>query len=166
VTALACCGEFLIAAEGPYLRFYYAQDSRYIASKRVFKAQAVHGITAFLEEHNHATRLLVWGGRLVRAVEITLAFSENEESPLNIYLSEVTIAPDWILDLAPRPNNLEEATDHTKGAFVAVTSHNALAELVVEQQSARNDTSKYDHKHIEYTNAKMPVVFSPFLSRN
>jgi hypothetical protein len=160
VTALACCGELLIAAEGPYLRFYHVKDSRYIASKRVFKAQAIHGITAFLEEHNHVTRLLVWGGRLVQTIEIAFASGDNEESPLNICLSEVTIAPDWILDLAPRPASLEEETDHTKGAFVAVTAHNALVELVVEYRGARNDTSKYDRTHIELVSAKIPVVCS------
>lgn len=78
----------------------------------------------------------------MRAIELTFASDDHEESPLNICLSEAAKAPDWVLDLTPRPIGLEEETGHIKSVFVAVTAHNALVEIVVEHQSTNNDIFK------------------------
>jgi hypothetical protein len=144
VTAVACCGALLIAAEGPFLRFYHAKDLRHIASKRVFQAQAVHGISVYSEEHDHVTKLIIWGGRHVRGVEVSIASSDSEEPPLNTWLSNVARAPDWILDLAPRPTSLDDDTEYEKGLCVAITAHNALLQIVVERPNARARSSRYD----------------------
>ncbi|KAF1941572.1 WD40 repeat-like protein [Clathrospora elynae] len=136
VTALASCGPLLIAAEGPFLRFYHAKDSQYISSQRVFKAQAVHGISVCSEDYDHVAKLVVWGGRLVRALEIDLAAQELEQAVLNISSSDVTRASDWILDLALRPTSLDDASQHQKNTCVAVTAHNALLQVTIKPRGA------------------------------
>jgi hypothetical protein len=152
VTAIASCGVLLVAAEGPFLRFYHAKDSRFIASKRVFKSQAVHGISVYSEEYDDVTIIVVWGGRLIRAIEVNVASTVRAEVQLDVRLSEVVKAPDWILDLAPRFSSLEEAAYQT-GACVAVTAHNALVQVNIERQHVDVDTNRC-------------VVYSPMHCRN
>ncbi|KAJ8111118.1 hypothetical protein OPT61_g6210 [Boeremia exigua] len=135
VTALASCGALLIAAEGPYLRFYHAKSSKYVASKRVFTAQAVHGICVFAEEHNDVTKLVIWGGRLIRALQINALPDHHSGEPLCLSLSNVVKAPDWILDLAPRWGSLNDGDVHIQGICAAVTAHNALLQFTIRRQS-------------------------------
>ena len=135
MTAIVSCGALLVAAEGPYLRFYHAKDSRYIASKRVFKAQAVHGISVYSEEHDDLIKLVVWGGSLIRALEISLA-SGVAGSELAFGESEVLKTSDWILDLAPRLSSLEDEGEYQEGTCVAVTAHNALLEITISRPKA------------------------------
>ena len=135
MTALASCGALLIAAEGPFLRFYHAKASRYIASTRVFKAQAVHGICVYAEESEKATKLVVWGGRLARAVHIDALANHQEPKALSLSLSNVVKAPDWILDLAPRMSSLDDGDVYERSICAAVTAHNALLELTVQCQT-------------------------------
>ncbi|KAF9698758.1 hypothetical protein EKO04_002931 [Ascochyta lentis] len=136
VTALASCGSLLIAAEGPFLRFYHAKTSRYIESKRVFEAQAIHGISVYAEELDGVTNLLVWGGRLVRAFRISSVPDKHAHEPLCLCLSNVVKASDWILDLAPRMSSLEDEDVYSQGICAAVTAHNALLKLTVQYQHA------------------------------
>lgn len=131
MTALASRGSLLIAAEGPFLRFYHAKNSRYITSQRVFKAQAVHGIRICSQENAHVVKLVVWGGRLVRAFAIN--FTADDEECLTIYTSNVAKASDWIFDLAPRPKSLDDDMHYHRGMSVAVTAHNALLQVTCEQ---------------------------------
>jgi hypothetical protein len=140
VTALANCGALLVAAEGPFLRFYHAKDSRYILSKRIFKAQAVHGICVYADDHAHVTKLVIWGGRLVRALIIDSTDQDHEEGDLSIALSKVVRASDWILDLAPRPRGLDDSNQCCKGTCVAVTAHNALLQVTAEGHNAQADS--------------------------
>ncbi|KAI4637537.1 uncharacterized protein J4E88_002007 [Alternaria novae-zelandiae] len=135
VTALASCGALLIAAEGPFLRFHHASDSRYISSERVFKAQAIHGIRVFSEEHAHVIKLVIWGGRLVRALEIDFADQVGQQG-LSLCFSNVAKASDWILDLAPRPKGLDDDAQYHKGSCIAVTAHNALLHVEMEQRTS------------------------------
>ncbi|KAJ4992692.1 WD repeat protein [Stagonosporopsis vannaccii] len=135
VTALASCGALLIVAEGPFLRFYHAKSSRYIASKRVFKAQAVHGICVYAEELDHVAKLVVWGGRLVCAIRIGILPGHHGYEPSSLNLSNVVRAPDWILDLAPRLSSLDDEDAYDQGTCAAVTAHNALLELKIQWQS-------------------------------
>lgn len=140
MTALASCGALLIAAEGPFLRFYHAKDSRFLASKRVFKAQAIHGISVYAEELDNVAKLVVWGGRLVRALRITMTFTTDpndhavDRESLSLCLSNVSKAPDWILDLAPRMSSLEDEDVYNQGTCAAVTAHNALLELKIQHR--------------------------------
>ena len=133
MTALASCGALLIAAEGPFLRFHHAKDSRYISSQRVFKAQAIHGIRVFSEQNAHIIKLVIWGGRLVRALEIHLA-GEGGVQSLSLCFSNIAKVSDWILDLAPRPQRLDDDAQYQKAACVAVTAHNALVQVQIEQR--------------------------------
>jgi hypothetical protein len=141
VTAIASCGVLLVAAEGPFLRIYHAKDSRFLASKRVFKAQTVHGISIYSEEYDDVIKIVTWGGRLLRALEINVVPTVGGEIQLHVHLSEVAKAPDWILDLAPRFSSLEEAAYQT-GACVAVTAHNALVQVNIERQYAEVDIDR------------------------
>jgi hypothetical protein len=150
VTALASSGALLIAAEGPFLRFYQAKDSRYISSKRVFKAQAVHGIRVFSEEHAHITKLVIWGGRLIRVLEIDFT-SQADQQSLSLSFSNVAKASDWILDLAPRPKGLDDDAQYHKASCVAVTAHNALLQVKIEQKRPDNThTTKCAYHTLTY----------------
>ena len=135
MTALASCGALLIAAEGPFLRFYHAKTSRYLSSRRVFKAQAVHGICVYAEESEKVTKLVVWGGRLARAVHIDALANHQEPKALSLSLSNVVKSPDWILDLAPRMSSPEDGGVYERSICAAVTAHNALLELTVQCQT-------------------------------
>jgi len=141
VTALVSCGALLVAAEGPFLRFYHAKDSRYLASKRVFKAQAVHGISVYSEGHDGVIKLVIWGGPLIRALELSLA-SGVTETDLDVCLSEVLKAPDWILDLAPCLSSLLDETVYERGTCFAVTAHNALLQVVINRQNAGTNSHR------------------------
>jgi WD40 repeat protein len=153
VTALASCGALLIAAEGPFLRCYRSSDSQFLASKRVFKAQAVHGISVYSEEHDGLAKLVVWGGRLVRALTINLAADSNACNPPHICLSNVVKAPDWILDLAPRPTTLDDLAEYNQGTCAAVTAHNALLQVIIEHDS-KSPTSRYFYPNSFVTSLK------------
>lgn len=141
MTALAACGALLIAAEGPYLRFYHAETSEFVASKRVFKAQAVHGISVYAEETGNVTKLLAWGGRLVRALQINAATDGSRTELLSLSLSNVVKAQDWILDLAPRMSSLGDENVYNRGICAAVTAHNALLEITIECQNSTESSS-------------------------
>jgi len=134
VTALASCGALLIAAEGPFLRFYLAKDSRYLSSVRIFKAQAVHGICVFAQDQAHASRLVIWGGRLVRSLDVNFV-GEHDQAGLSLCFSNVAKASDWILDLASRPTSLEDDGRYSTDTCVAVTAHNALLQVTVESRN-------------------------------
>lgn len=134
MTALASCDALLIAAEGPFLRFYLAKDSRYLSSIRVFKAQAIHGICVFAQERANASRLIIWGGRLVRGLEVKFAGKHGEEN-LSSSFSNIARASDWILNLALRPKKLDDDSQHFIGTCVAVTAHNALLQVKVESRN-------------------------------
>lgn len=142
MTALASCGTLLIAAEGPFLRFYHAKNSRYLQSRRVFKAQAIHGISVYSEEHDHVKKLIVWGGRSVRALIVNILTVDHGCEPLSLLLSNVASANDWILDLTPRMNASEDKDKYNQGTCAAVTAHNALLEFTIQHQSGSTLASR------------------------
>ena len=143
MTALASCGALLVAAEGPFLRFYDAKSSRYIASRRIFKAQAVHGISVYSESYEDVIKLVVWGGCLVRAIEVRFDPRKDlHESELDVCLSVVARSPDWILDLAPRFSSLEDASEIEQGICVAVTAHNALVQITIHRQRKETEPER------------------------
>jgi hypothetical protein len=143
VTALSSCGALLVAAEGPFLRFYHAKTSRYIASKRVFKDQAVHGISVYSESYDDVTKLVIWGGCLVRALEINSSWNKDHQNlHLDFCLSAVAKSPDWILDLAPQFSSLEDEGNGQQGVCVAVTAHNALVQVTIHRREETNDAQR------------------------
>jgi hypothetical protein len=131
VTAVASCGVLLVAAEGPFLRLYDAKTSRYIASIRVFKAQAVHGISVYSESYDDVIKLVIWGGRLIRALTVSFTPDDHDKMNPEICLSEVAKSSDWILDLAPGFSSLEDEAEGQQGICVAVTAHNALLQITI-----------------------------------
>lgn len=168
MTAVASCGALLIAAEGPFLRFYRAKDSQFVSSVRVFKAQAVHGISVYAEDHNDVIKLVVWGGRLVRALEVNLTASC---SGLTVALSNIGKASDWILDLSPRPTSLENESEYQEGTCAAVTAHNALLRVTIERRCAdQHSDARYDLQQHNMTLHLRPLTQSlvpfGFLSLN
>ncbi|KAF7564952.1 WD40 repeat [Pyrenophora tritici-repentis] len=164
VTALAACGALLIAAEGPFLRFYLAKDSRYLSSVRIFKAQAIHGICVLAQDQAHVSRLVIWGGKLVRSLDVDLAGEHGQEG-LNLCVSNIARASDWILDLAPRPKRLEDDRQYTTGTCVAVTAHNALLQVTVESQNP--DTTPQENAiHVtisDLTSSSRSILYSAHL---
>lgn len=160
MTALASCGALLLAAEGPFLRFYHAKTSRYIASRRVFKAQAIHGVCVYAEDHDGVTKIVVWGGRLIRALRINSVADEHSNEPLALCLSNVAKAPDWILDLAPRMSSLDDEDVYSRGICAAVTAHNALLQLTIQYQA---DSAKLFLDISELTTSSRSILYSAHL---
>jgi hypothetical protein len=141
VTALSSCGPFLVAAEGPFLRFYTRQDHIYLSSRQVFQAQAIHGVSV-LPSPDQYVILVVWGGQLVCALELRVPADATEKSLLAaLRFSNVAKAPDWILDLSPRAVDQYGVSDGI-GVCAAVTAHNALLELTVRGISSQDATQR------------------------
>ncbi|KAF2131949.1 WD repeat protein-like protein [Dothidotthia symphoricarpi CBS 119687] len=159
VTALASCGALLVAAEGPFVRLYHNKNSCYISSQRVFKAQAVHGVSVCSEEPDHVIRLIIWGGRLCRVLEISFASSDIEHMVPRLYMSDVARAPDWILDMAPRPANLKNLSERGTDTCVAITAHNALLQLSIERQTE----GEVSHKSLSLTILELTSSFRSIL---
>ncbi|KAF2438763.1 WD repeat protein-like protein [Karstenula rhodostoma CBS 690.94] len=127
ITALIECGLLLIVAEGPYLRFYDRRENVLISSKRLFEAQAIHGIRELSSSADHV-HLIIWGGLLIRTLIFDTFCNEVEGwLPLNVRCSKVARAPDWILDLHPAPKSPDNTLPER---CVAVTAHNALLDIV------------------------------------
>lgn len=93
----------------------------------------------FSEENAHIIKLVIWGGRLVRALEIHLAGQVGVQG-LSLCFSNIAKASDWILDLAPRPKSLDDDSQYHKAACIAVTAHNALVQVEIEQR--KSDTTQ------------------------
>jgi hypothetical protein len=146
VTALSSCGPFLVAAEGPFLRFYTREEHNYISSRQVFQSQAIHGI-AVLSASDQFVKLVVWGGLLVRAVDLSVSadatYGTQKLTLGALQFSKVSKAPDWILDLSPRAKGQEKGANDGIAVCAAVTAHNALLELSIRQTASGNDTQRY-----------------------
>lgn len=89
----------------------------------------------YAEELDNLTKLVVWGGRLVRALHISTVPDDHNREGLSLSLSNIVKAPDWILDLAPRLSSLNDENVCRKDICAAVTAHNALLELTIQWQS-------------------------------
>lgn len=147
MTALASCEGLVLAAEGPFLRFYNAKTSQLLASERIFNAQAIHGISVYSERHNGFINLVIWGGRLVRPLRAQATGDRGAYTDVQVRLSEVGEVSDWILDLAPRPSTLDEGVEHQAdvcAVYAAVTAHNAIIQVDIEfGHTDTNPESRY-----------------------
>jgi hypothetical protein len=154
VTALLAVGNILLAAEGPYLRFYYEPESGdciFLGSKKVLNDHAIHGFDVNCGSSDNVI-IAIWGGPYVRFVAVDVNIHSNAPSSAiveNLVLSPTVKAPDWILDLSfgLKHSSIPEEADVVNCA--AVTAHNALVELTVQCSSGAyersDDTSKYVH---------------------
>lgn len=125
----------VLACKGPWLRVYDHFTGKAIGSKRLFDAQAVHGITASPIHYISAskrcqTQVLIWGGRSVCVVRI----ETNEESPDlcdwdHLFTCKAR-AEDWILDACFSPRaSAGERTVTSSWEAKLITSHNILLSL-------------------------------------
>ncbi|KAF2177034.1 WD40 repeat-like protein [Zopfia rhizophila CBS 207.26] len=143
VTALTFCGQLLLAAEGPFVRFYHSQEFKLLTTKQIFIYHAIHGISV-LSKNYHYDVVIIWGGPLLRVLKIhgsDLDYNIDILSLINfdsvLQLSPSITVSDWILYLSFGPVN-SRAPPESKQAWIcaAVTAHNALIELTVEHQNA------------------------------
>lgn len=132
MTALAFCGQYLLAAEGPFLRILDHDSAVLLLTKQIFDSQTIHGIV--VHDTCSSTVVVIWGGRSLRLAQLRLPTAspvlEIEVNNVDIWLSHITKAPDWILDFSPgllKPQTSDNAFYHFKAA--AITTHNALLEL-------------------------------------
>lgn len=134
VTALAVFDKYLLAGTGTLLRIYNLKTFELVLSRRIFDSQAIHGILVGSWSSPHKTTLLVWGGRLVRLIELPVRFGINElEDAIGSGLSRgFCEAPDWILDVTtgvhPTGTKLTDQGQTGRCALL-VTAHNVLYSL-------------------------------------
>lgn len=137
MTALASIGGLLVAAEGPYVRFYDNQNFQYLGTRQIFRDQIIHGIAVDSESSHHAI-LAIWGGPLVRFLATAVeAFVLG-----NVQVYPTVRAPDWILDLSFGPPSALDSSGHHVAICAAVTAHNALVELKVHYRNAIQDVKQ------------------------
>lgn len=133
MTALAFCGQYLLAAEGPFLRILDHDSAVLLLTKQIFDSQTIYGIAV----HNTCSStvvVIIWGGHSLRLAQLRLPTAspvlEIEVNNVDIWLSHIVKVPDWILDLSLGPlksQTSDNAFYHFKAA--AITAHNALLEL-------------------------------------
>ncbi|PSN70224.1 WD40 repeat-like protein [Corynespora cassiicola Philippines] len=159
VTALATCGPFLLAADGPFLRFYGGDDFRLITTEQVFEAHTIHGASVYHED-THRVIVVVWGGSLVRALEIDVS-AWHDGSGLILHTSNSVKGPDWILDLKFGPKKDE---NDTKVVCGAVTAHNSLLEVAIQRQiGEQNPKRSLTISIVELTSSSRSILYSAHL---
>ncbi|KAF2868017.1 WD domain-containing protein [Massariosphaeria phaeospora] len=164
ITALASAGPFLFAAEGPFLRIYHSQGVELLTSRRIFRAQAVHGIAVHSDSRDHLV-LVVWGGLLIRALDVypsSLQHDSHQPRIGQIQTSPTVRAPDWILDLSFSP-----VIDHGASNYrcAAVTAHNALLELELKREDRVGVSKSPSHtiSLTELTSSSRSILYSAHL---
>lgn len=138
----------LLACEGPWLRVYDHFTGRLLGSKRLFDAQAVHGITCPSTNHISVsepchTQFLIWGGRSVCVVRIESDQEFPDQSDWKIRVATCNAqAEDWILDacFSPQASDGENVSSYTEA--VAVTSHNVLLSLHIPLALSTQDGNR------------------------
>lgn len=123
VTAVAFWREgVLLAGEGSILKAYDVQSKNLLASVNIFDGQAIHGI---IGSNDNDGRVLLWGGRYMRALTI----SQDESNSLGFKLGITAEANDWILDAA-----FSEPKSHGICRAAIVTAHSALGIATVDDK--------------------------------
>jgi hypothetical protein len=96
----------------------------------------------YSESYDDVIKLVIWGGRLIRALDIIFAPDDHRKTNPKVCLSEVAKASDWILDLAPRFSSLEDDAQDQQGICVAVTAHNALLQITTHRRKRDIDVHR------------------------
>ena len=138
ITALAFVKDpsgivrFLLAGEGPHLKVFEESNGRLIATKRVFEAQAIHGIIAiaaldyFDPDLDGVTKVLIWGGRCLRFGLLRYGLGAGLLQ-VEIDMEEESKVDDWILSACFDPK-VREPDEHQlscrKHDSVVLTAHN------------------------------------------
>ena len=130
MTALASSGDYLLAGEGSHLKIYSRCTLGLLTSLDLFEKQSIHGIR--LDPNNDST-VIIWGGPLVTVLRLSKPASDSLCPGVN-HLCEPLTAPDWILDVAFRPADLDSQSAETEIALV--TAHNALLLLRLNYRAA------------------------------
>ncbi|KAL8756705.1 MAG: hypothetical protein Q9199_002751 [Rusavskia elegans] len=186
ITALALVKDqsgtvrLLLAGEGPYLKVFEDSSGRLIAIKRVFGAQAIHGILAIAALNDHdrdldgVAEVLIWGGRCVRPGLLRYGpVAGPVAGPLRveIELKEELILDDWILSgcfdpVVSEPDEPEWSKSRWHNAVV-LTAHNVAygicqdknQQSIVKRVVAGPDSMLYS-AHIEWTEPGRCLVAS------
>ena len=103
----------------------------------------MHGISVYSESYDNVIKLVLWGGCLIRALEVSFAQEDTNKINPIFRLSEVGRASDWILDLAARFSSLEDAAEGHDGICVAVTAHDALIHVTIHREHMGDDANRY-----------------------
>jgi hypothetical protein len=141
VTALASCGALVLAAEGPFVRFYCRKDKgfEFLTTTRIFKSQSIHGISISSDNFDDAI-VVCWGGKLVRVLEFNFSSSNSIDA---LHLSPTVKTSDWIFDLSPGSIAAQGPLIGKVGVCAAVTAHNALLELTIQRGNQDEASDRY-----------------------
>jgi WD40 repeat protein len=112
--------NFIFQGQGPLFRVIDDRTGNLAAQVQIFRRNNVHGFIILPQRgHGHRkdnVRILVWGGRSLRAVDLTLGF--DDEVTLCLSSAEFQ-APDWIM------SGCAAVADQPDTAYL-VTANNAL----------------------------------------
>ena len=119
----------VLSGEGLWLRVFDQQTNRLLLSKRVFGAQAIHGIAcsaiiSLIPGKQRFIRALIWGGRSICVSNIAWDAS-SPDLTLEDVVPELQ-AEDWILDACFKPPSASSKSDVDFFGAVLITSHNVL----------------------------------------
>lgn len=115
--------NFVFQGQGPHFRVIHDRTGAVCAQTRVFRRNNVHGFITLpqrrLDDGREHIEVIVWGGRSLRAVQLTLY--PNHAVSLSSSSAEF-LAPDWIMSGCP-------AVDDQPDTAYLVTANNAFLSL-------------------------------------
>lgn len=100
----------------------------------------------------------------MRALQVRHSAQRPEPEALTVSMSSVALAPDWIIDLAPRPTSLDELQCQDD-SFAAVTAHNALLLVSIDGTygDRESDRSQITVSIRELTTSTRSILYSAHL---
>ena len=118
---------YLLAGENNYLRVFDHDSRNLLFTKKLFTAEAIHGIYCFSLEVNHTKfeKIVAYGGRSICLLEASSG-TGDQDLDLKITATEI-YADDWILDarIVGAPNATETNRAYSL-VNLAITAHNNL----------------------------------------
>ncbi|OJD33699.1 wd repeat protein [Diplodia corticola] len=118
VTALAFAGQYILTAEGPFLRVFLKSGSDCLFTEKIFENQTVHGLAVVDASHSDYLSVIAYGGHLVRHLRLS---HDGIARTFGLDQGPVARVSDWVLDLAHPFQKLNTT--------VAVTAHNQIVRL-------------------------------------
>ena len=117
---------YLLAGEGQHLKVFDIESGSAIFSKRVFAAQAIHGIFCLSSEASRieSAKALIWGGRSVCVLEFSSCVGDRAPE-VGVFMDEVK-ADDWILDACLIPSSLKSRLRTSSLVGVCISAHNEI----------------------------------------
>jgi len=152
---------YLLAGEAQFLKIFDHAAGKLLHTEEIFDTQAVHGITCLGSQHDDtiAATLLIWGGRSIRLIEISVDSTEKPDNlvQLHSHTPEIT-ADDWILDSCFRPLVEDGPKPDSSYEAVFVTTHNKLYALSLSFKLDTNARGLYSLTEIG--NGPQSVLYS------